>query len=227
MLHEGIEFIDNYDHVVDIINKDGAFEPGTTKLWKELVQGALTIFDIGAYNGYYALIAAKNCLKDARIYAFEPMPDNYERMVKNIHLNNFYEKITSSLCAVSNNGYAKTLHRFSGGKYLTSGGSLDKNWMPKPANETWKVPCIQLSKHFKTIDLIKIDVEGHEPEILEDIKDIANHIIIEVVREYDLARLNRLSKDFDIYLIEETSGLLLSRKEITVDKQSRNWLLKR
>ncbi|MBF0473725.1 MAG: FkbM family methyltransferase [Nitrospirae bacterium] len=49
----------------------------------------MTVVDVGAYHGYFSLIAAKLVGSNGRVFAFEPYPNSICTMKYNIKLNNF------------------------------------------------------------------------------------------------------------------------------------------
>src|SRR5215831_12119703 len=62
------------------------YEPETAPFFFKLATQAAVTFDVGAYVGYYTLIAA-HANPDGRVHAFEPMPVIHERLLNNIRLN--------------------------------------------------------------------------------------------------------------------------------------------
>ena len=82
------------------------FEATTLNLWKELAKKAKTIIDIGANTGVFSLVAgAVN--PTAKIIAFEPLPDNYNKLQANVRLNNF--NIVAHRIAISNQSGETTI----------------------------------------------------------------------------------------------------------------------
>jgi FkbM family methyltransferase len=63
------------------------WEPGELNAWQILVSGAQCVLDVGANTGVYALLSAA-IEPQAKIFAFEPHPTNYARLVANLALNN-------------------------------------------------------------------------------------------------------------------------------------------
>jgi hypothetical protein len=55
------------------------YEPETTPLFFHLAREAEVVLDVGAYVGFFAVLAAL-ANPDGRVLAFEPMPDNAERL---------------------------------------------------------------------------------------------------------------------------------------------------
>ena len=49
----------------------------------------MVVVDIGSNIGYYTLIAAKILGSSGKVYAFEPEPNNYELLLKNIEVNGY------------------------------------------------------------------------------------------------------------------------------------------
>ena len=59
------------------------------KIVERVVKHGMTVFDIGANIGFYSLSLAKLVGERGRVYAFEPDPENYRLLSKNIKANNF------------------------------------------------------------------------------------------------------------------------------------------
>jgi len=56
------------------------------------------VLDIGANQGFFTCYAAS---KGAIVYAFEPVPEYYGRLIQNIKRNGFADRVTAVHCAVS------------------------------------------------------------------------------------------------------------------------------
>lgn len=120
------------------------------------------IVDAGAYIGDSALILAP--LTDRRVYAFEPVPDNFELLQKTITLNGLEnveplpfalgEEETEAAIAVNDSGAAST--------FFVNDAI--------PCEEEIKVPVKKLDDIVRerdlTVGLIKADVEGAESLLL-------------------------------------------------------------
>ncbi len=64
-------------------------EPETARLFKEVIRPGDTVVDIGANVGFFSLLAARLVGTAGRVYAFEPEPQNFALLTKNIALNGY------------------------------------------------------------------------------------------------------------------------------------------
>ena len=105
-----------------------SWELTSRKIWVELVKTQGVILDIGANSGIYSIIAkAINPLN--RVIAFEPQPNIYEALLKNINANSF--NIEAENYALSNQKGILPFYNFgedSFTDYNTTAGSLNKDW---------------------------------------------------------------------------------------------------
>lgn len=126
--------------------------------------------DIGANIGFYSLLAVK-CYGYQSAHTFEPNPNTFDRLSKNIKLNKLEDTIHIHQTALSNQ--VGTTH-FSAHPTHTGASSLAK----KATSNTLTVPTITFDQFILTqkicpsdISFIKIDVEGFELGVLEGMKD--------------------------------------------------------
>ena len=62
------------------------YEPETARLFFRLAEKSAVTFDIGAYVGFFTLLAA-HANPESKVFAFEPMPKIYERLKHHLELN--------------------------------------------------------------------------------------------------------------------------------------------
>ena len=149
--------------------------------------------DIGAHGGLYSIIL-KNKFPKLNVWAFEPDQQNRYQLYGNLFLNNFEREIEVYNFGLSSNnkevafGIVKDGNR--GGKKIVESGELKIN--VKPLDEVF----LEKSK----ICFVKIDVEGHELDIIKGSKKFLknNFCLIQVeishedsLREFDIV-MNRL-----------------------------------
>jgi FkbM family methyltransferase len=125
--------------------------------------------DIGSYTGVYTLVAAKTNKKISTI-SFEPNPDLYATLVKNIRINRLKNFKLEQLALDKEIGSA-TL--YLNHERYTSIGSLIKSSESgkKMAVDRTTLDAYCFKNNVVFVDLIKIDVEGYEINILEGAKE--------------------------------------------------------
>jgi len=114
--------------------------------------------DVGASIGNHSLFFAGACMS-TKVYSFEPFEKNYKLLERNIKNNAFVNKIIPQMIAISD---------------TTEELGLDPGPSINPANTKvveggYGIPASTIDIIFKDINmisLIKIDVEGHEPQVL-------------------------------------------------------------
>ena len=138
---------------------------------ENVLKESMKVFDIGANIGYYVLLQNNKIGKKGKVIAIEPSPNNIKLLKKNISVNNLAKgKVTIIEGAVSN---------FNGNKkfYLSNQSNLHTFHKNGSANRfltgsTINVKVFRLSKIIKENycpDFIRMDIEGHEVEILKSI----------------------------------------------------------
>jgi FkbM family methyltransferase len=136
----------------------------------EKTSQSLCVFDVGSNKGQFLDLIVDG-LRDipSNVYAFEPSQHTYESLSENakgysnVHLNNFglgnesgefelfYDEIGSALASLSK----RRLDHFG----------IDFRYSEKVRIETLDDYCI--NQNVQNIDLLKLDVEGHELEVLQ------------------------------------------------------------
>lgn len=128
---------------------------------RRLLQRGSVLFDVGANFGYYAITLAATLRSECRVYAFEPFPSSYERLLTNISLNGLTETISAHRLALSDQEGAASMSIRIGGN--SGSARLDSSGQ-SIIRTTLDVFCI--THRIDQLDLLKIDVEGHEERVL-------------------------------------------------------------
>ncbi len=134
--------------------------------------------DVGANAGYWSLRLAKAFSK-SKILAFEPNPVMLERLISNVNLNNFEKRIKALSYALSDSNGKATLtieydkkfgYNYGQGsineKFISQNIVADDDFESSTSVETRLLTdCLQEQK-IKKIDVMKVDIEGHEAAAL-------------------------------------------------------------
>lgn len=136
-----------------------------------------TILDIGANIGSHTLYWAKE-RQAKKIYSFEPFKRMFDILKKNIELNSLEDVITPYNIGLSdeviNASPIEVFESNLGGTHFTKNKDGDALFKPLDSFD-----------FEERIDLIKIDVEGHEVEVLKGaLNTIKKHIPIIVIETF-------------------------------------------
>ena len=149
------------------------------------------IIDIGANVGYFNIILFSK-IKEATIYAYEPIPSNYELFKKNILLNHSLENnihLFNKAVTGTPQEYVELFMEASSDNSVIASVYADFDTQNK---HSLKVPAISLFQIINEnklgyIDLIKIDCEGSEyPIIYETPVDIWTSIRMMTIEVHNL-----------------------------------------
>jgi FkbM family methyltransferase len=141
------------------------WESKSREIFSILSMSSNTVFDIGSYTGVYALVAAKSN-KKLKVSAFEPNPDLFSALEKNLRLNRI-RNVKSEQMALDDqpgDAYLYLNHDIhtSIGSLIQSSTAGKKVLVRKT---TLDIYCENYS--INCIDLMKIDVEGYEANVLQ------------------------------------------------------------
>lgn len=158
------------------------------------------ILDVGANIGVISVLMAL-LYPEADIYAFEPHPETFKILKKNVEK---YPKIHAYNVALTTEKAKRTLFasddatNFGGASLFAPGCD-----MTKPSHE---VECIAVSDFVdslgKDVDMIKIDAEGSEFEVLNGLRrdqlDKVSFVLGELHGTKDFETLGLLSDGFHL-----------------------------
>jgi FkbM family methyltransferase len=124
------------------------------------------VVDIGAHVGVVSMYLAKKT--GCKVYAYEPEPGNFRRLVENIKANEFGKQIIAHNVAITRDARA----------VLIGGGNGNSGGHTIYVENGEMVGSYTLRDTFggKIIDLLKIDCEGAEFEIFEDLSILEGRV---------------------------------------------------
>lgn len=159
------------DYVSNLVYWRGwsSYEPESVRLWWVLAQQSRTILDVGAFVGYYSLLAA-HASPQAQVYSLEPHPEVFRRLVRHAELNAASRIHPVQAAAGAAPGRELFFHVPGG---LPTSSSLSRSFMSSHAElaeaEVEVVTLDLLAAQFglKEVDLMKIDTESTEVSVLD------------------------------------------------------------
>ncbi|MFE6362138.1 FkbM family methyltransferase [Streptomyces sp. NPDC057806] len=145
------------------------YEPGSLSTWARLAAKSATIADVGAHVGYFSMIAALAAPK-AKVHAFEPVDEIHARLAVNLRMNNIQNVKRFQAGVSAEPGWAEISVRFAG-NLLSTGSSLERG---ADDAQLKRIQLLALDDVFAgtKLDLIKIDVEGHEMSVLQGARQV-------------------------------------------------------
>ena len=155
------------------------------KMLKYLIKKGDTVIDVGAHHGIYTFKLKKIVGKTGLVYCIEPQEDLYQYLLKA-----FRKSKNISIINVAAHNMIKFLPIYIPihDKILATGGaSLKKNSVE---NSITFVNAITLdSLNLQKCEFIKIDVEGHELNVLKGAVNLIKyfHPILLIEIDYNLA----------------------------------------
>jgi len=72
----------------------GTYEPELQAAIQDWVKPGMVVYDIGANIGYITLMMAQATGQTGHVFAFEALPANEKRLIENIALNDYQDRIT-------------------------------------------------------------------------------------------------------------------------------------
>jgi FkbM family methyltransferase len=144
------------------------YEQETSSVLKTYVRPGMTVLDVGAHVGCHALLAARLVGSEGKVYAFEPSPDNFALLRKNVELNG-YKNVDLIPKAVAEKTGTVTFHLSPEGN---DRNAIFKSSRASGRGRSVEVQTVSLDdfleqKGWPKVDFIKIDVEGAEPLVLQ------------------------------------------------------------
>jgi FkbM family methyltransferase len=122
------------------------------------------IFDVGSHIGIFTLKASRLIGVNGAVYSFEPNPENFAILQQNSILNNSLNVRLFNEAISSQNGFIPVFINDSNSG-MTS--VQFKNTSRKISVSSVTLDHIVCEKQIQKVDFLKLDVEGHEVEVLK------------------------------------------------------------
>ncbi|MBR9699275.1 FkbM family methyltransferase [Candidatus Woesearchaeota archaeon] len=125
--------------------------------WIKGISG--TIIDIGANIGSFTVFAAKQ--KETKVFSFEPMPDNFRMLDKNVKANNLHNVQVFPTAVSGKKTKVKVFRGEKSGMHSMYGSGKEYETV-----QTTTIKEIMDHHNIKRCGFLKLDCEGAEYEIL-------------------------------------------------------------
>jgi FkbM family methyltransferase len=146
-----------------------------------------TFIDVGANAGFVSLLMASSRGNDGdpvHVHCFEPKPVAFDLLMANVSLNAFDITVNNTALGAKAERATLTLGADSTGSSLAPGGF---SYIPNTGKQEVEVMTLDDYCEKKQIlpDVVKVDVEGHEPYVLQ-----GGRKILSAARPYLIVEIN-------------------------------------
>jgi FkbM family methyltransferase len=193
----------------------GLYEPTSVALVKRLVRPGMRCLDIGAQTGFYTCLMASRTGSEGSVTAIEPMPQSFELLTRNVHENGYQDRVKLHPIGASDADGSLTVSAVSNMFVVAQVDGAQRV----------EIPSRRLQSLLAgPLDVVKIDIEGHEPAALRGMQDLLREfhpVIVTEANEYWLRRGSGCSSDdyvaflaelgYDVYVEEDLSAPLKVR----------------
>jgi FkbM family methyltransferase len=165
------------------------YEPNVGAAIKSNLTPGSTFFDIGANVGWFTLFASKIVGPLGQVYAFEPSPDVYTRLLENVRdLKNVH---TFQYGIGNKDGELEFASQgvSSSASFVEAITEINKHYSPTTPIRKIRVEIRKIDSllpQIKRPDLIKIDVEGFELEVLKGAANLLSQLPVLIIEIHPL-----------------------------------------
>jgi FkbM family methyltransferase len=140
----------------------GTYEPHLAEMLLKVCKPGMIVYDVGANIGYHSLIFAYAVGKMGKVFAFEPLPANVERIRKHIALNKLEDILTVLPYAVADNCQPATffVHQENTMGKLEGSIGRDNVYVKQITVESISLDELCFSRGYPLPNIVKIDIEG-------------------------------------------------------------------
>lgn len=201
---------------------ENGWEKQSVKLWIGLSKRSKLILDVGANTGIFTMLST-SVNKNARVIAFEPIDFIAEKFKYNMKLNGFDYELSDY--ALSNTeSVVEVFTESLNNSYTISIDKMNRkstDQYTKIDIKTKRLDTIIEEMNLGKVDLMKIDVERHEPFVLEGmgkyLAEMKPDLLIEIQTDEIANEIQKLIKDID-YLFFNINDLGSVKQTTTLGK---------
>jgi len=211
------------------------YESETTALFFRAAVEARTVLDVGAYVGYFSLLAG-HANPRARVLAFEPFPPSYARLRSNVAFNGLSTIEAFNLAVGAAPGRADLFVPVDQSLGLPCSISLSQDFMSQSgvpldrvSVEVVALDTFLEARDARDVDLVKIDTEGTEQDVLRGLsRTVARDrpaVFLEVLPSTATAPLESFAREAAYEAYHLTPKGPIRRERIEGHREWLNYLL--
>jgi FkbM family methyltransferase len=139
-------------------------------LTRRLLQPGDAFVDAGAFHGWYAVVASRAVGPSGRVLAFEPNPETYRVLVRNLALNACANVLAFNVALSDTDGEAWLYQGPADGSYSAL-AEVD-GWTRRVRVSTRRLDAVVNESTAPRVAMMKADVEGAEVMVLRGAADV-------------------------------------------------------
>ncbi|MEM1159499.1 MAG: FkbM family methyltransferase [Pseudomonadota bacterium] len=143
-----------------------------------------TVLDIGANFGAFTVLASRMVGKSGQIHAFEPNPETHKRLLRNLEINQCTNVIVHNEAIGTGDGQMP-FYLADRSAYASAQPSVNANSFDTA--EIIQVASRNINTFFNTVEgaiaLMKVDCEGGEYDLFQELTASNAHRILQVAME--------------------------------------------
>ena len=152
------------------LNLFGERELDMKFMLERFVKPGMTVFDIGSNIGYYPLLILSLLRGSGKVVCIEPLPANVSLLKQNLILNGYFGRLYGNMpiveAAVSDRAKDLTFH-LSEFSNLGTFHPVETSFGNGKTIQVRATTIAELSDRYGNPDLIRMDIEGHEVEVIK------------------------------------------------------------
>ncbi len=184
------------------VRRDGCWEPYEARWLDGVVEPGMTVVNVGAHVGYFAIWAAQLVGDSGRVYAVEPAPTNFELLERNLYSRGLQTRVVAVQAAASNAAGITQLHLdpANTGDHRVFEGSSE-------AREQISVRSLTVDELVgdDAVDVVMVDAQGWDHNVLRGMSGVIQRERPIVVTEYVPTWMAELGEDPGAFLDEVMS----------------------
>jgi FkbM family methyltransferase len=170
--------------MADALLDGGRYEEATSAFMERTIKAGDTVIDVGAHVGYFSLLMAALVGPTGRVLAFEPNPENYQRLLSHLAINGLtnvtpFHMAVGDKCGVVDLWINKDN---DGGHAVYDVGQLQPNTKSRAHPQRYPVWMTTLDAIIQVASFLKIDVEGNEHNVMKGLGYGPDAVVSEIHR---------------------------------------------
>jgi FkbM family methyltransferase len=190
---QGIKlWVDSASNFGKRILRESNYEPELTAAFERLLGAGETFVDVGGNEGWFSMLAAKLVGPSGRVLTCEPQERLWPVILKNAALNGFtnVQLLPFAVAEQRGKGFINLYPSLNTGS--SNINSRKRRWETRQAIELVPLSEALDSPRARSVDLLKVDVEGFEHQVLLSAGQHLGTTIRQLVVELHPAQLDEL-----------------------------------